>query len=180
MVEVAQELVEAVIGRQHLVAVAEVVLAELAGHVAMLLEQPGDSRVLFLHAFRRSGESDLGQTGAHGRLAGDECGAAGCAALLAVPVRKHSAFGCDAVDIRRLVAHHPHVVGRDIELADVIPPDDEDVGFVLRHSGARQGHRHHSKDGDSDYIRSHFILLSILLFDSSKKVLPQIDADPRR
>jgi xanthosine utilization system XapX-like protein len=35
VVEVAEELVEAVVGRQHLVAVAEVVLAELAGHVAL-------------------------------------------------------------------------------------------------------------------------------------------------
>ena len=35
VVEVAEELVEAVVRRQHLVAVAEVVLAELAGHVAL-------------------------------------------------------------------------------------------------------------------------------------------------
>jgi hypothetical protein len=40
VVEVAEELVEAVVGRQVLVAVAEVVLAELAGHVAVRLEQP--------------------------------------------------------------------------------------------------------------------------------------------
>ena len=44
VVEVAEELVEAVDGRQVLVAVAEVVLAELAGGVAERLEQLGDGR----------------------------------------------------------------------------------------------------------------------------------------
>ena len=39
VVEIAEELVEAVVGRQHLVAVAEVVLAELAGHVALRAQQ---------------------------------------------------------------------------------------------------------------------------------------------
>ena len=37
VVEVAEEFVEPVIGRQHLVAVTEVVLAELAGHVTLRL-----------------------------------------------------------------------------------------------------------------------------------------------
>ena len=46
VVEVAEELVEAVDRRQVLVAVADVVLAELAGRVAVLLEQVGDRRVL--------------------------------------------------------------------------------------------------------------------------------------
>ena len=46
VVEVAEELVEAVHRRQELVAVAEMVLAELAGGVAQRLEQLGDGRVL--------------------------------------------------------------------------------------------------------------------------------------
>ena len=53
VVEVAEELVEAVRRRQVLVAVAEVVLAELAGRVAERLEQLGDRRVLGLHAHAR-------------------------------------------------------------------------------------------------------------------------------
>ena len=50
VVEVAEELVEAVGRRQELVAVAEVVLAELAGDVAQRLQQVGDRRVLRLQA----------------------------------------------------------------------------------------------------------------------------------
>ena len=46
VVQVAEELVEAVHGRQVLVQVAEVVLAELAGGVTERLEQLGDGRIL--------------------------------------------------------------------------------------------------------------------------------------
>ena len=106
VVEVAEELVEPVCGRQHLVAVAEVVLAELAGHVALRLEQRGDGRVFLLHALGRARQADLGEAGADGRLPGDERRAAGGAALLAVPVGEQRAFLGDAVDVRRLVAHH--------------------------------------------------------------------------
>ena len=44
VVEVAEELVEAVLGRQVLVAVAEMVLAELAGGIALRLHHVGDGR----------------------------------------------------------------------------------------------------------------------------------------
>ena len=64
VVEVAVELVEAVDRGQELVAVAQVVLAELAGRVAVRLEQLGDRGVLLLKAQRRARQADLGQAGA--------------------------------------------------------------------------------------------------------------------
>ena len=94
VVQVAEELVEAVRRGQHLVAVAEVVLAELAGHVALRPQQRGDRRVFLLHALGRARQADLGQAGADRRLAGDEGGAAGGAALLAVPVGEERALAC--------------------------------------------------------------------------------------
>jgi hypothetical protein len=42
---------------------------------------------------------------------------------------KADAFAGDAVDVRRLVAHHAAVVVADVPGADVVTPDDEDVGF---------------------------------------------------
>jgi hypothetical protein len=45
VVEVAEELVEAVNRRQEFVAVAEMVLAELSGRVALRLKQLGERRV---------------------------------------------------------------------------------------------------------------------------------------
>ena len=46
VIEIAEELVEAVDGRQELVAVAKVVLAELRRDIALRLEQIGDGRIL--------------------------------------------------------------------------------------------------------------------------------------
>ena len=54
VVQVAEELVEAVHRREELVAVAEVVLAELAGRVAVVLQELGDRRVLGLQPDRRA------------------------------------------------------------------------------------------------------------------------------
>ena len=59
VVEVAEELVEAVDGRQVLVAVAEVVLAELAGRIAERLEQLGDGRILGAQPERGDGMPTL-------------------------------------------------------------------------------------------------------------------------
>ena len=56
VVEVSEKLVEAVHGRQVFVAVAQVVLAELAGRVAQRLEQLGDRRVFFLQSDGRARE----------------------------------------------------------------------------------------------------------------------------
>ena len=127
VIEIAEELVEAVYGRQMLVAVAEVVLAELAGGVAERLHDVGDARIERPEAKLGAGQADLGQAGADRRLAGDEGRAAGSAALLAVPVGEDRAFLADAVDIGRAVAHDAHVVGADIEPADVVAHDEQDV-----------------------------------------------------
>ena len=132
VVEVAEELVEAVHRRQVLVAVALVVLAELAGGVALALQHRGHGDVGLLPAFLGAGQADLGHAGAHRHVAADEGRAAGGAALLAVVVGEGHAFAGDAVDVRRLVAHHAAVVVADVPGADVVAPDDEDVGFSFR------------------------------------------------
>jgi hypothetical protein len=59
VVEVAEELVEAVYGRQELVAVAEMVLAELCGSITLRLEQLGN-RPGLLQMTRREGHRSLG------------------------------------------------------------------------------------------------------------------------
>ena len=138
MVEVAEEFVEAVHRRQELVAVAQVVLAELAGRIALRLQQFGDRRILGRQALGRARQADLEQAGADRRLSGDEGGAAGGAALLAVVVGEDRAFVGDAVDVGRAVAHHAAVVGADVPVADVVAQDDQDVG-LRRASGRPAG-----------------------------------------
>jgi hypothetical protein len=107
-----------------------VVLAELTGGVSERLQQFGDGRVLRVQSDRGAGQADLGQAGTDGVLTGDEARAAGCAALLAVPVGEGRPFLRDAINVGRLVAHHAFAVMADVPIADVVAPDDEDVRFV--------------------------------------------------
>ena len=102
VVEIAEPLIEAVDRGQHLVAVAKMVLAELARRIAQRLEQFGEGRVFLLQALGRARQADFGEAGADRRLPGDERRATGGAALLAVPVREERAFLGDAVYVRRL------------------------------------------------------------------------------
>jgi hypothetical protein len=90
-----------------------------------------------LQAFLRAGQADLQQPGGEAGLSGDEASASGGAALLAIPVGKVRAFLGDAVNVRRLVAHHAVVVHADVPIADVVTPEDEDVGFPKRLVGQR-------------------------------------------
>ena len=86
VIQVSEELIEAVQRRQVLVQVAEVVLAELAGGVALRLERGGDGAGLGRHADVRAGLADGRQTRAERDLAGDEAGPARRAARLGVVV----------------------------------------------------------------------------------------------
>jgi len=69
-----------------LVAVALVVLAELARGVAEALEDGGDRDVGLLPAFLRAGQAHLRHSGPHGAVAPEKRRPAGRAALLAVVV----------------------------------------------------------------------------------------------
>ena len=64
VIEIAEEFVEAVIGRQMLVAITQMILAELAGRIAQRLQQLGDRRILAGQAFGRARQPDLQQAGA--------------------------------------------------------------------------------------------------------------------
>src|SRR6478752_5115231 len=84
VVEVAKKLVEAVNGRQEFVAIAEMVLAELSGRVALRLEQLGNCRVLLRQPLFGGRQSNFQESCSQRTLSGDERGAAGGAGLLAV------------------------------------------------------------------------------------------------
>ena len=127
VIEIAKEFVESVHGRQVLVAIAEMVLAELAGGVAERLEHFGDGRVFRLKSDRGAGHADFGQSGAEWVLAADERRASSRTALLAVVVGERDAFFGDTVDIRGGVAHHASAEVTDVPSADVIAPEDQDV-----------------------------------------------------
>ena len=75
----------------------------------------------------------------------------------------------DTVDVRRLVAHHAHVVGADVEAADVVAPDDEDVGFFLIGRRRRSHKKYH--DGQQQKRNDKNSLYNLhVLFSFHKKV----------
>ena len=164
MIEVAVEFVEAVIRREHLIAVAEVVLTKLAGDVPERLEQLGNGNIFLLQTFRCARQADLGESSADGRLAGDERGAARGAALLAVPIGEQHTFLRDTVDVRGLVTHHALVVGADVEDANVIAPDDEDVGLVCRKCQAGYKNQTNNDREHNCHFHFHILLLVDMLF----------------
>ncbi|MNH27593.1 hypothetical protein D3C79_877100 [compost metagenome] len=143
MVEVAEELVEAVVAGQVLVTIPQVVLAELAGGVAVGLEGLGYGDITGLQADRHAGHAHLGQTGSQYGLARDEGRASRRAAVLRVIVGEHHAFLGDAVDVGSLITDDPLAIGADVGLANVVTEDHQDVGFVCRHGGrGPQGRRY--------------------------------------
>ncbi len=131
VIEVAEELVEAVDGRQEFIPVAEVVLAELAGGVALRLERGGDGAGFRGQTGGRARLADGGHAGADGQLAGDEVGAPRRATRFRVVVGEEHAFLGELVEVRRLAGHHAAMVGADVPHADVIPHDEDDVGFLV-------------------------------------------------
>src|SRR5262249_21256914 len=112
------------------VEIAEMVLTELAGGVALVLEAGGDGDNLLVHPDRRARHADLGEAGAIDALAGDEGGAARGAGLFAVRVSEHHAFLGDAVGVWCLVPREGMRIAAQVRDADVVPPDDEDVWLV--------------------------------------------------
>ena len=134
VIEVAEEFVEAVHGRKVFVAIAQMVLAELTGSVTERLEHLGDRRIFCLEADLGAGHADLGEARADRILAGDEAGAARGAALLRVIVGEAHPTLRHPVDVRCPVTHHAAAVVADVPDADVIAPQDEDVGFFGGHA----------------------------------------------
>ena len=132
VIEVAEELVEAVDGGQELIEIAQMVLAELAGGVALRFERGGNGA-----GFRRDADlgprlADRGHAGADGQLAHDEVGATRRATRFRVVVGEEHAFLGHLIEGGRSAGHHAAMVGADVPHADVIAHDEEDVGFLVR------------------------------------------------
>ncbi|MNP14737.1 hypothetical protein D3C76_1070710 [compost metagenome] len=150
VIEVAEELIEAVIGRQVLVLVAQMVLAELAGSVALRLEGLGNGDITGLQADRDARHADLGQPGTQRRLTCDEGRAPRGAAVLRIVIGEHHAFLGDAVDVRCLVADDALAVGADVGLANIVAEDHQDV-WLLRGMCQRNAHGHARGQGKRAY-----------------------------
>ncbi|MNQ93271.1 hypothetical protein D3C85_1087290 [compost metagenome] len=141
VVEIAEELVETVLGRQVLVAVAHMVLAELPGRIALLLHHIANGGRPIRDAMLGAGHANGQQPGAKRMLAEEKSRASGGTGLLAVGMGEQRAFFGDAIDVRRFVTHHALVVGTEIGIANVIAEDHQNVGTVG--GGGAKDRAHH-------------------------------------
>src|SRR5262245_49927127 len=108
------------------------VLAELPGRVAKRLERRGKRTGLIRNTDISAGLADRRQARAERNLAGNEIGAAGRAACLRVIVGEDHPVGGELVEVWGLARHDSTVVGADIEPADIVAHDDEDIGLASR------------------------------------------------
>ncbi len=135
VIEVAEEFIEAVDGGQELIEIAEVVLAELAGGVALRFERGGNRAGLRRNADLGARLADRGHAGADGQLARDEVRAPRRATRFGVVVGEEHAFLGHLIEGGRSAGHQAAVVGADVPHADVIAHDEEDVGFLVLRKG---------------------------------------------
>ena len=133
VIKVAEKFIKALVRGQVLIPVAEMVLAELAGAVAQGLEQAGDGGIFGAVAELGPGQPHLAEAGAEHALTGDKGRPTGGAALLGVIVDELAALLGDPVDVGRLIPHQSIAVAAEVALADVVAPEDEDVGFAVGH-----------------------------------------------
>ena len=97
----------------------------------MILKQPSDGRIFESYSQIGAGKTDLAEPRAKDALAHDERRPASRAALLAIIVREHDSFARDAINVRRSIANHAKRITADVRLADIVSPDDENIGFLL-------------------------------------------------
>src|SRR4030095_4145552 len=90
--------------------------------------------ILRLQSEIRARESHFREPRADRRLTSDKRSSACRAALLSIPVSEKHAFFGDAVDVRSAVSHDAVVVRADIEPADIVSPDDQNVRFLVCHN----------------------------------------------
>ena len=131
VIQIAEEFVEAMHRGQELIQVAKVILAELPGGIAHGLERLGEGDCLVRETDRRASLADRGHSGANRQFTGDEVRSTRRTACLGVVVGEPHAFGSHPVQIRRPARHHTLVVGADVEPADVVTHDEDDVRLLL-------------------------------------------------
>ena len=137
MVQVAKELLEAVRGRQGRCVVAQMVLAELGGRVAEIVQELGERWSAGPQVGRTARQLRRDHACAQRSHAGEECVAPGGAALLCVIGHEDSAFVSDAVNVRSFPDHQATMIDARLHPADIIAHDEQDIWFLVLRLGWR-------------------------------------------
>jgi hypothetical protein len=116
-----------------------VVLAELTGGVAEIVQELGERRCSWLQERRAARQLRRDHACAERRHAGEEGIAPGRAALLGVIRGEHRTLTPDAVDVGCLSQPQSTLVEPDLHPADVIAHDEKDIWLLGRLACRRCG-----------------------------------------
>jgi hypothetical protein len=118
-------------GRQRCGMVAQVILAELAGGIAEIVQKLGERRRTGPQIRRATGKLWWNHAGAQRMHSGEKSVASGGAALLGIIGHEFSAFAPDAVDIWRFSDHQSFMVDARLHDADIVAHDEQYVRLRL-------------------------------------------------
>src|SRR3954470_15726246 len=110
MIEISKKLVEAMHRGQKLVAITQMVLAELCGCVTLRFQELRNRWIFRREPFLGCRQPDFQKARAQRTLSGDESSTTGCAGLLPIIVGENCSLVGDAIDVRRAITHHAAVV----------------------------------------------------------------------
>ncbi len=127
MIEVTEEFIEAVHGRQKLVFITKVVFAKLAGSITYGFQRGGDCHGLWGDSDGSAGLTYRGHASPDRQFAGNKVGAPRCAARLGVIISEYHALSGHLVEVRRAPGHHAAMIGADVPHTNVVAHDDNDV-----------------------------------------------------
>ena len=130
MIQITEEFVEAVNGRQELIFVTKVILAELSGGIAHRLQDCGNRHRFGRQADRRSGLPDRRHSGANRKLSRNEVRPTRRAAGLGIIIRKEHAFLGNLVEVGCPPRHQTAMIGTDVPHADVVAHNDDYIGLA--------------------------------------------------
>src|SRR6266542_1764877 len=149
--------------------VAEMVLAELAGAVAQIVEERGESRRSGPQVGRAARQLRRDHAHAQRMHAREEGGAPGRATLLSVVGHHNRAFFRNPVNVGRFPDHQAAMIAARLHPADIIAHDEQDVWVLVlrlrRSADAEQRSRDYKqRQAVMYYVSFHFFLLLLLLF----------------
>ena len=113
------------------------ILAELSCGIALGLERSCNRRSLGWHSDVGAGLAHGCQARAQGNFPGDEGSSARRATGFGIIVGEQHALRGQLVEIGCLAGHHAPVIGADVEPADIVAHDEDDVWRPL--PGSRRG-----------------------------------------
>src|SRR4029450_2663015 len=149
--------------------VAEMVLAELAGRVAQIVEERGERRGPGSQVGRAARELRGNHARAQRIHAREEGVAPGGATLLSVIGHEFRAFFRDPVDVWRIPDHQALMIATRLHYADIIAHDEQDIWFLILRRGGRdratkRSRGYKQRQAVMDYVSFHFCLLLLFRF----------------